>query len=284
MKTISPTLKSALATGNRCYLLKVTGNDGVDYGFTNHDKELSVDGVTYYPAPGLKHLNTYYTNSAEVSSTKFEMAYVDVVDEELIRSGVFDNAEYVIYRVAWDNLAAGKYEHDSGRLASVKWTENKMFHETHGYERNLAEHVGYVSSPSCRHTFCDQFGDRDKPGACTLNPATYTSTSSVSSVNTQLLKITIASTGKTDGYFSLGVLTWTSGNNNGLSVPIKIHSVGGTETIEFARTTFASIQVGDTFSVLAGCDKSFDTCRDKYSNTVNFGGEPYMKPGVSAGL
>jgi uncharacterized phage protein (TIGR02218 family) len=36
------------------------------------------------------------------------------------------------------------------------------------------------------------------------------------------------------------------------------------------------IQAGDTFSITAGCDKRFETCRDRFSNVVNFGGFPHM--------
>ena len=37
--------------------------------------------------------------------------------------------------------------------------------------------------------------------------------------------------------------------------------------------------VGDTVRLTPGCDKSFATCRDKFSNGVNFQGFPHM-PGT----
>ena len=43
------------------------------------------------------------------------------------------------------------------------------------------------------------------------------------------------------------------------------------------------IQVGDTFSVYAGCDKRLTTCIDKFANVTNFRGEPYV-PGQDAFL
>ncbi len=36
------------------------------------------------------------------------------------------------------------------------------------------------------------------------------------------------------------------------------------------------ISAGDKYSILAGCDKTFPTCRSKFNNTVNFRGEPYI--------
>ncbi|WP_353285542.1 phage BR0599 family protein [Wolbachia endosymbiont (group B) of Agrotis puta] len=36
------------------------------------------------------------------------------------------------------------------------------------------------------------------------------------------------------------------------------------------------ISTGDKYSILAGCDKAFLTCKNKFNNTVNFRGEPYI--------
>ena len=35
------------------------------------------------------------------------------------------------------------------------------------------------------------------------------------------------------------------------------------------------VQVGDTFSIVAGCDHSLATCRDRFDNVLNFRGEPH---------
>jgi len=44
-----------------------------------------------------------------------------------------------------------------------------------------------------------------------------------------------------------------------------------------------ALQVGDTYSVYAGCDKLFSTCKTKFSNGVNFRGEPHI-PGIDEAL
>ncbi len=36
------------------------------------------------------------------------------------------------------------------------------------------------------------------------------------------------------------------------------------------------IAPGDAFTVTAGCDKRFATCRDRFANTVNFRGFPHI--------
>jgi uncharacterized phage protein (TIGR02218 family) len=40
-----------------------------------------------------------------------------------------------------------------------------------------------------------------------------------------------------------------------------------------------TIQAGDTFNAIAGCDKTKQTCIGKFSNIINFRGEPDV-PGM----
>lgn len=38
----------------------------------------------------------------------------------------------------------------------------------------------------------------------------------------------------------------------------------------------ATVAAGDRFRVVAGCDKSADTCRAKFANFLNFRGFPHL--------
>ena len=39
------------------------------------------------------------------------------------------------------------------------------------------------------------------------------------------------------------------------------------------------VLIGNSYSMHAGCDKNFETCINKFSNAVNFRGEPHV-PGL----
>ena len=39
--------------------------------------------------------------------------------------------------------------------------------------------------------------------------------------------------------------------------------------------------LGDTYTIVAGCDKTAATCKARYANLVNFRGEPFI-PGTDA--
>ena len=78
------------------------------------------------------------------------------------------------------------------------------------------------------------------------------------------------------GYFSGGEVQWLTGANAGRRMEIK----------EFSNTQFTlvlpmpnSVAASDTFKAVAGCDKTFTTCYSKFSNAVNFRGEPNI-PGM----
>ncbi len=87
---------------------------------------------------------------------------------------------------------------------------------------------------------------------------------------------TVVPLGSDSGYFDGGVITFTSGLNSGRSMEVKSY-VPGQMTLQMPMPY--AVAVGDTYSMRAGCDHSMATCRDRYSNLVNFRGEPYV-PGI----
>lgn len=76
-----------------------------------------------------------------------------------------------------------------------------------------------------------------------------------------------------DDYFNGGLLTFTSGLNVGLSMEVKTFT---SDTFQLALPFPYTIQVGDSYEVYAGCDKTASTCKNTYSNLVNFRGEPFI--------
>jgi hypothetical protein len=75
------------------------------------------------------------------------------------------------------------------------------------------------------------------------------------------------------GYFSYGKVTWTSGQNKGYSMEVKTFAPG---VVTLALPMEYPIAPGDTYTIVAGCDKQFGTCRDRWNNVVHFRGEPYI--------
>jgi hypothetical protein len=81
----------------------------------------------------------------------------------------------------------------------------------------------------------------------------------------------------TNGYFSQGIIWFTSGANEGLSRVITTHTlVGSTPVLNVIPPFPNTVSIGDAFIVSPGCDKRYSTCSEKYNNLVHFFGYPFV--------
>lgn len=107
-----------------------------------------------------------------------------------------------------------------------------------------------------------------------------TVTTATDSSNFEDTSLTDADASFVDDWFKYGLLTWLTGNNAGIESEIKTHTETG-GVLELWKGMPYAIQVGDTFLIEAGCDKSRVACRDKFVNIVNFRAFPWV-PGRDA--
>lgn len=99
-------------------------------------------------------------------------------------------------------------------------------------------------------------------------------TGTVTAVTNKRTFVDTARTEATDVFLG-GLLTWTSGNNAGLSMEVKSWT-NGTQTFVLMLPMRATIQVGDAYSVYPGCAKDVTTCKTKFNNVYNYRGEPFV--------
>jgi uncharacterized protein len=123
-----------------------------------------------------------------------------------------------------------------------------------------------VIQASCRKTLYDP--------NCTLNAASYSSANSVASGSTTQSIVTGSTLPNSVPYYSQGFITFTSGQNAGLTYSIK--SQLSTSNFLLASKTLLPLTIGDTFLIYAGCDKTADTCKSRFNNLIHFGGQPFV--------
>ncbi len=81
---------------------------------------------------------------------------------------------------------------------------------------------------------------------------------------------------ETDNWFLGGLITWTSGNNDGRKIEIK-GFVAATDDVQMYLPQPFDVEVGDTLTLAPGCFKRIqEDCIDKFDNVINFRGEPYV--------
>lgn len=83
-------------------------------------------------------------------------------------------------------------------------------------------------------------------------------------------------------WFTGGLLILITGSNAGRAVEVKVWDQASGR-IELYLPVGYAIDVGHRFTIAPGCDKRAETCRTRFTNILNFRGEPFV-PGVNSVL
>jgi uncharacterized phage protein (TIGR02218 family) len=248
----------------------VTRTDGQVFGFTDHDRNLEVDGVTYEAASGYTRSAVRAQLGLAVDNLELDGALdSDNITAADIRAGLWDYAAVRISLVNWADLSQGQARLKTGKLGDLRTMRNGFQAELRGLTQHLQQSAGRLYMPGCDANLGD--------ARCGINLALFTITGTITGVTSPRV---FADSGRAeaDGYFDGGKITWTSGNNVGTSMEVKSYLLSG-GAIALQLPMAYDVQVGDTYSMHAGCDKTFATCRDKFSNVINFQGFPHL-PGM----
>ena len=124
---------------------------------------------------------------------------------------------------------------------------------------------------NCPWSFCDS--------NCTLSAASYTAAFTATSGSTNYTLIPATAFTEPVGYYTQGVVRCTSGVNSGLSQSVKLHDSYG--NLELAAPWIMPVAIGDTFTVIKGCNKTMSAC-ESVNNLINFGGTPFTPPATDA--
>lgn len=252
------------------YLLKITRTDNEVFGWTSADADDVIDGVTYRAAPGLDVTSIEQTSGLSVDA--LELTTLDdgsTFTRAEILSGVWNNAAFVLAEYNFESPADGVNVLLAGTTGNVTLRTGSVVVELLGLQQYLQQPVGAVTSKTCRA----RLGDTK----CTKSLAAFTHTASVTSVASNQV-FTASSLGQAADYFGNGLLTWTSGPSAGLSALVRTFASGGVITLSLPM--LLTVAVGHSFSIVAGCRKRLaEDCATKFSNVLNFQGEPHL-PGI----
>jgi uncharacterized phage protein (TIGR02218 family) len=274
MKTLQPALAAHLAgeatTLARCWVL--TRTDGVVMGFTDHDRDLTIAGVSCRAATGLDAAEAgaelgFAVGGGDVSGA---LSSAGLTEADLA-AGRYDGATAVSWLVNWDDPAQALV---TGRavIGEIRRSDAGFVAELRGEAHRFDEERGRLFTAGCSADFGD--------ARCGMALAPHGGTISATDGRFTLTCVDLPVV--PDGWFTGGRLTLTGGGNAGFSTEVKLHRAIAAEA-EFSLWQGASspMLIGDAFIVTFGCDKSFATCRDRFGNAVNFRGFPQM-PGNDA--
>lgn len=253
-------------------LWKITRTDGTVLGFTNHDKDINYDSVVYESSTGFTPSDVDLRSDFSISSQEIESVLdSSFISESDLLAGLYDYAEVIVMMINYESIADGVVIINKGWTGQIQVKDGLFISEIRGLSQKINQNIGELYSPSCRAILGDS--------RCGVSLASFTISDTVDSVTSSQVFYSSSLT-QDPGYFTGGEVQWTSGNNNGLKMEIK-DFLDGTVTLALAMPN--SITSSDSFDIIAGCDKDSLTCKNKFSNLVNFRGEPNV-PGQDAAL
>ncbi|MBS0273728.1 MAG: DUF2163 domain-containing protein [Proteobacteria bacterium] len=276
MKNLPEGMQAHLDSGatTLCWCWKIARNDGATQGFTDHDADLTFDGVTYEAASGFTATEVQSLLDLAIDNLSVSGALSSsTLNDADLAAGLYDNASIEIWRVNWSDVSQ-RVLMRKGNLGEVKRGVCAFTAEVRGLAHILNQPVG-----RCFGYGCDaDLGD----ARCTidLTRAAFRADGAVVSA-TDARRFTVSGLGSFgDGWFTGGKLVWTGGANKGRAMEVKRHTG---VAIELWQSMSEAVVAGDAFTITAGCDKQFATCKSKFNNAINFRGFPYM-PGNDAVL
>lgn len=271
MRTLDPALQSHLASGitTLCLCWRLTLKSGEKMGFTDHDVSLNFEGTDFEAQSGFTGSEIESSIGLSVDNLEATGALSsDQISETRIRAGDFDHALVELWRVNWQDVSQRVLER-KGHLGEVTYGQGKFTAELRGLAHVLNQPKGRLFQHGCDALLGD--------GRCGVNVglSQYSVNGTISALRENGIDVSGAGD-FADDWFSRG-LARVDGNR---SMEIRTHKlVGDLARIEFWSVPKLALTVGDNVTLIAGCDKQFSTCRDKFSNAANFRGFPTM-PGT----
>lgn len=271
-------IRSLLVNGTHRFAScwKIERTDGIVLRFTDHNQNLTVDGEVYEPLAGSFASSRQRSEGTSPQNMDIRGSLTSAtITEEDLRLGKYREAKVTDFTVDWQYPFAGKFRLSVYYIENTTFDGEVWYASIAGLKVRLTQVIGDLYERKCRFQLYDS--------NCTVNPAAYTFSGTVATVVSANRIITSGLTNIT-GFFDDGLLTWTSGANNGLAFDVK-RSVVTSGRVELQIRTPQVIVPGDTFSIRAGCNKLSGInpngatnltghCKNKFNNLANFGGYP----------
>lgn len=273
MKQLSADLQAHLESGTTtlCWCWKLVRRDGVVQGFTDHDRKVAFDGVTYEAAAGftasdIKDGVGLSVDNLEVSGALSSAA----LNENDLAAGLYDDAAISIYRVNWQ-APEQRVLMRSGSIGEVRRTGTAFTAEVRGLAHYLQQPKGRLYQLTCDADLGDARCGID------LENAAWRGIGIVVEALSARRFIVSGLDDFDHDHFTRGLVRFTSGTASGRAIEVKAHTkIAGVVTLDLWTALDASPEAGTTITVTAGCDKRFATCKARFANGINFRGFPAM--------
>lgn len=279
-------LRGEVLTTALCW--RIVKNDDTEIRGTDHDRDVTLQGGgdgdgTYRAGSNITGSQARSTNDAAVDNMDVQGAMpsddtrrIDVNVHD-IEAGLFANASVFIYLTNWADPSMGYYTVKRGFLGDInRDTDGAYTTEIRGLKQALQQTFVRTYSERCQ---VRNFGDAE----CGVDVDALEQTGAVTSVASRRRFNATLTGGNPAGYFSLGTLTFVTGDNAGIEREVRRDDEDDTAGHLSTWDQYpAVVQVGDTFTIRPGCDRRASTCKTTYDNLLNFRGHGIFIEGLDA--
>ncbi|MDR3496243.1 MAG: DUF2163 domain-containing protein [Ancalomicrobiaceae bacterium] len=273
MKTLPTALAAHLATGSTtmAYCWKVTRRDGTVSGYTEHDADLTIAGTAFSASTGFTASQIEQSLGLQIDHLEASGALSSTaITEADLLAGRYDDATIELIWVNWADTTQ-YITILKGSLGEVKREGLAFTAELRSLSHRLNQKVGQTFQRFCSAALGDSRCGID------LTSSTYRATATATSSGLARQIAVSGISGYTADWFTNGMLTFTSGANNGLAFEVKVHQrTSGVDYLQLWLPPPFAIAAGDTATVVAGCLKNFTACKSKFNNHLNFRGFPHI--------
>lgn len=253
-----------------CHLWRVERSDGLVIGFTDHDTEITLDGVSYRADTGLTAQALQQTTGLSVDNTEAVGALSSLaVSEQDIAAGRYDRADVTAWLVNWQDYSQ-RLCLFRGHFGEIVRGDGTFKVELRGLTDGLNQPQGRTFQRTCGAILGDS--------KCRVDlslPAFFHEEVLAQAATGEVI---LTGAGQfAENWFALGTVDVLTGAAAGLRAVIKTDVMqSGLRRLTLWESFPAAVAVGDLVRVRAGCDRMVNTCRAKFANLLNFRGFPHI--------
>lgn len=255
-----------------CVLIELT--NGEKLGYTNFSQDLIIGGVIFRARQALDPTAIEKKLGMQSDNQEFRGAFSDNIDENLLFSDRFREARIITAIVNWQSLPSSLLslpdeQVQIGYVGEIKSLGGESYTLENLTESsiNLRQSRDEKTSPSCRWFFGQDNGDNS---GCRKQVPFY---------ETQIAGVNSRRDFEVWGEYqnlAWGKCTFTDGANKSATYAIyrTVPIFGGKTQIQLFTEASSPVAAHDGVILTAGCDKTYNTCKNTWNNAINFGNIP----------
>lgn len=273
MSVVTGDLAAHLAGGvtTTCQCWAVVRRDGAVLGFTDHDRDLVFEGVTFRAGTGLTAGALSQVAGLAVDNAEVVGALSDAgISEVDLRAGRFDGASVRQWLVNWQAVDQRALIF-AGTLGEVEQAGAEFRVELRGLSEAMNRTVGRVIQTGCDAVLGDRRCGVD------LSAEGMSGEFVLAGLRERRVLVLPLEAGFEAGWFEGGRCLFLDGAAAGLGGTVKRDGwEPGARLVELWEEPGVLPAVGDRVRLWAGCDRLAETCREKFANFANFRGFPHV--------